>query len=295
MPIAVPTITEIVPQTYEDCYDLIDALTTHFGSVSTQWNLVNVTGATSVALVIESVADPGFQIAMYTEGPTLNVSIHTDFVNGITAYNQGVWTSDANDISPEGVWTYEGINTHAIQAIHLVELDDAIFLMCVHQSNYWLNSFHVGRIYTPDFPDADVPLGRDGLGLLLNRPNHGSGSAIWFRSSGFATNECYIRSAYGNWLKVGNVRSPFSTTQSTTADSSSYMGFLRPYAAGASVVLGTGSTSPDGVIGRYKYITFSGENFTELTRRDLDNATDQSWIALTASYVSMIWRRGYVP
>lgn len=296
MPIAVPTITEIVPYSYEDCYDLIDALNDHFTNVSTKWNLVPFTGAGSSALVIESITDPGFQIAMYVEFPGLKISIHTDFVNGITAYNfNGVWTSDANDISPEGVWTFEGINTHAIRAIHLVELDDAIFLMCVHQDNYWLNSFHVGRIYTPDFPDADVPLGRDGLGFLLNRPTSSSGATPWFRLTGIPSLHSYLRVAEAKWIQVGNVRSPFSTNSSNNADSSAYMGFVRPYSAGASVVLGTASTNPDGIIGRYKYIMYSGENFAELTRRDLDNGTDQSWIALTASYVSMIWRRGYVP
>jgi hypothetical protein len=294
MPIAVPTITEIVPASYEDCYDLIDALTAHFGSVSTQWNLVNVTGGASIALVIESVADPGFQIAMYTEGPTLNVSIHTDYVNGITAINAGVWTSDANDISPEGVWTYEGINTHAIRAIHLVELDDAIFLMCVHQDNYWLNSFHVGRIYTPDFPDADVPLGRDGLGLLLNRPTVGaSGSSEWWGSTGNSATALRnnLHKAHGVW--GGSFQQiSVSTSAPGNADNFNYMGFVRPYAVRACALA---YMYTNVALGNFKYIINTGTNYTQMTRIDLDNGTDQSWIALTASYVSMIWRRGYVP
>jgi hypothetical protein len=297
MPIAVPTITEIVPASYEDCYDLIDALTAHFGSVSTQWNLVNVTGGASIALVIESVADPGFQIAFYTEGPTLNVSIHTDFVNGITAINAGVWTSDANDISPVGVFTYEGINTHAIRAIHLVELDDAIFLMCVHQDNYWLNSIHAGRIYRPDFPDADVPLGRDGLGYLLNRPTVGSnGNVEWWPmmgNAGAALRSCLRRST-GNWAATFLQTSVF-TSSAGNADNASYMGFVRPYAARAAALTVTyGNVS----IGSFKYLANIGTNFAALTRVDLDNGTDQSWISLltsTAGCVAMIWRRGYVP
>lgn len=297
MPIAVPTITEIVPATYEDCYDLIDALAAHFGSVSTKWNLVPITGGASSALVIESVADPGFQIAMHTEGttpPTLDISIHTDFVNGITAYNAGVWTSDANDISPEGVWTYEGINTHAIRAIHLVELDDAIFLMCVHQDNYWLNSFHVGRIYMPDFPDADVPLGRDGLGFLLNRPMTGSsGNAEWWPMTGNGSTalRSTLHRATGNWAATFLQTSVF-TSSSGNADNVNYMGFVRPYAARASILTAVyGNVS----IGSFKYLSNTGTNFGAMTRIDLDNGTDQSWIALTANYVSMIWRRGYVP
>lgn len=294
MPIAVPTITEIVPYSYEDCYDLIDALTAHFGSVSTQWNLVNVTGGTSVALVIESVADPGFQIAMYTEGPTLNVSIHTDFVNGITAYNQGVWTSDANDISPEGVWTYQGINTHSIRAIHLVELDDAIFLMCVAQDNTWLNSIHAGRIYTPDFPDADVPLGRDGLGFLLNKPTlGGTGNAEWWAMSGNTATALRnnLHKAHGVW---GGSFHQLSTSYSApnNADNVNYMGFIRPYAVRASALA---YMYTDVALGNFKYITNTGTNYTQLTRIDLDNGTDQSWIALVATSVNMIWRRGYVP
>lgn len=295
MAIAVPTITEIVPLTYEDCYDLIDALAAHFGSVSTQWNLVNVTGATSVALVIESVADPGFQIAMYTSnGSTLNVSIHTDFVNGITAYNLGVWTSDANDISPEGVWTYEGINTHAIRAIHLVELDDAIFLMCVHQSNYWLNSIHAGRIYTPDFPDADVPLGRDGLGFLLNRPTlGGSGSTEWWGQTGNSATALRnnLHKAHGVW---GGSFQQLSVAyyHPQNADNVNYMGFVRPYPVRACVLSYMYSNV---ALGNFKYITNTGNNYTQMTRIDLDNGTDQSWISLTAANVNMIWRRGYVP
>lgn len=300
MPIAVPTITEIVPQTYEDCYDLIDALNDHFTNVSTKWNLVPFTGAGSAALVIESVSDPGFQIAMHTKGltpPTLDISIHTDFVNGITAYNAGVWTSDANDISPEGVWTYEGINTHAIRAIHLVELDDAIFLMCVHQDNYWLNSFHVGRIYTPDFPDADVPLGRDGLGYLLNRPTlNGNGNVEWWPmmgNAGAAKRSC-LRRSMGNWAATFLQTSIF-TSSAGNADNSIYMGFVRPYAARAAALTVTyGNVS----IGSFKYLANIGTNFAALTRVDLDNGTDQSWISLltsTAGCVAMIWRRGYVP
>jgi hypothetical protein len=298
MPIAVPTITELIPPTYEDVTDLLDGLASHFESVSTKWNKVAITGDTG-ALVIQSIADPSFQIAFkQTASMTMNVEMHTDFVNGITHFaagGGGVFTSDANDITPYGVFTYEGTNTHALRAIHISELDDAIFIMCVHTDNYWLNSIHAGRITAPEFPDAHVPLGRDGLGCLLNRPAETSnGSTSWWSVEGNtpAANRSVLHKAHNKWgaalIKVG----VYTGSSPENADNVAAMGFVTPYACNARVhTLTYGNTS----IGNYKYITSSGTNFAGITRADLDNATDQAWIKSGLSNVNLIWRRGYVP
>jgi hypothetical protein len=285
----IPVITELVPASWSAA-DVLTALKTHMASGGASTKFLQQYAGTN-ATVVRSLTDTTPQYSLRATGAsTIVVRIEPSGSLSDAGDTSTVATGASADASASKTLTL-GTLTGAAK-LWLCEWDDAFSLMFkTAAGTSWQPSMQIGRIYEPDFPDVDEPLGRDGLGFFIGSPNVSNTTLVtsWISAS---ANEGLIHVASSVWIKP---ETPNGVAALAAADDAATVGFVRPYAI---------SIEPDTTsrqIGRPKYLMLRGNTAAPLSRVDLNNATNLAWIhggtagATTATTVIFPWLRGVVP
>jgi len=294
-------VAEIVPASYSAA-DILTALHTYLDATSTTFTVDLVSGSgASDGFSLQSIADPGYQMILRRTGAsTIEISTQpgatvTD-VGNVSTPPTG---TNASLLSPR---TFTLGTLGVGSKIWLVEMSDAFFLLFkTAAGTSWQPSLHMGRVYVPDFPDLDVPLGRDGLGHLFGAPFAGASASLISNANQTSP---FPNTTFGV-IRLANGINAFpglmaGIPESATADVAANYGFVRPYTMAMSNPI-SAFTAQNLSVGRYKYILRTGTNRAPLARIDLNNATDQAFIyggavgGTTANPVIIPWLRGVVP
>jgi len=293
-----PHVTEIFPATF-GIADIMAAIFTHIDVVSTRFEIDLVSGSGSDhAFSFTSMADPSAQIVFRRDGATMKFSIDP----GMTITDVG----DATTVPTGGSADWSGEKTYTLgtlaagSKIWLVEQIDALSVMMSSSTGVsWQYSLQIGKIYAPDFPELDVPLGRDGYGAMVGAPVTGTYYATtnWADTGGTGNPNNLLHIATGVWnasaMPIG------SSLQSSSANSENptYVGYSRPFAI--SIMPSTLTYAVQ--IGVLKYLFTCGSTRLPLSRIDLNNLTDLAFIlggvvgAATANRTLIPWLRSVVP
>lgn len=298
-------VTEIIPTTYSAA-DILTALHAHWavGGVSTSFTVDLVSGSgAGDGFSIQADADTGHQMILRRTGAsTIALSLQPGaVVTDVGDVSTPPTGTDANYLA-ERTFTLGTLG--AGSKIWLVEMDDAFFVFFKSATGTtWQPSIHMGRVYVPDFPALDIPLGRDGLGFMFGAPTvHTSLPVFIYNSNNTSTYPLLtaglVRTANGRNYPIGingNV-----TSTHAAADVAATYGFVRPTTIPLCVI-SSAFTQAYANIGRAKYMMRIGEPRAPLSRLDLNNATDQAWIvggvvnSTTPQTIVFPWLRGVVP
>jgi len=297
----VPTITQITPATWS-ANDIIAAISTHFNGVSTRFTR-QYSGTD--AMVIRSDLDTVPQYSLRaTSSSVITMEIEPSGSlsdAGNTSTRPAGASADNSGTRPFTIGSLSGSSK-----LWVVELLDAFFLFFTSSTGTtWQPGLHMGRVYVPDFPDIDEPLGRDGLGMLYGVMNAGNSTGSYLI---LYQNNTYPDTDYGLVHDGTNRWNPPSIDNTTSAigsystgDNITYQPYLRPYMYRAMILSQAGVGAPSLSIGRFKYIFRTGSARTPLTRIDLNNSTDLAFIhagengGVGTQVTVFPWLRGVVP
>lgn len=291
-----PHVTEIIPATF-GIADIMAAIFTHIDVVSTRFEIDLVSGSGSDhAFSFTSMGDPSAQIVFRRSGATMKFSIDP----GMTITDVG----DATTVPTGGSADWSGEKTYTLgtlaagSKIWLVEQIDALSVMMSSSTGTsWQYSLQIGKIIVPDFPELDVPLGRDGYGAMVGSPQAGTfyGTTNWADSGGINPNSLF-HIATGLWGGI-QALGPSLQTNSVNAEAVGYVGYARPFAIAIIPSALTNGTQ----LGQLKYLFTCGNTRVPLSRIDLNNLTDLAFIlggavgAGTGNRTLIPWLRSVVP
>lgn len=289
MPTITPnSVTEVVPAGWT-ANDIVAALSSFFnGGGSTSFTREF---AGTDAFVIQASADPGPQYAIRATASN-QISIEIEPSGSLTDAGNGSTRPAGASADNSGANHYVtlGASTGAGSKIWVVEHDDCVTVLIKNTAGTgWEPSFQIGRVYTPSFPEVNIPLGRDGLGFFVGIPIIVANTvpASWIMEV-FQSNGSLIHVATNIWLN--GYASLYA--QSTNGDNAFTVGFVQPYQV---PIVGQGI--PNLMLGTLKYAYRAGAFRSPLSRIDLNNSTNLAFIVGNNGITTFIlpWLRGVVP
>ncbi len=301
MSITPNSITELLPATY-GAADMLAALQTRIGASS--GSMLIAAGGAGDGFAWEFLADSGPQyIFRRLSGTTWAMSIEP--TGSVTAVGDTVTPPTGTSADWSGERTFTLGTLGAGSKIWLTEHDDAITLLCKSaDGTSWQNSLHIGRIYQPDFPNIDEPLGFDGLGFVFGSPfGSASQSTYFLTSQGSST----LPLLTVGLMHIGTERwsvavSSTSFADSTAHDDPAYAPYVRPGVISITPIFRS-NVAQYLATGRAKYMLRAGTPRVPLTRIDVNNLTDLAFIhggaagSISSSNNTIVfpWLRGVVP
>lgn len=284
------SVTEVVPAGWT-ANDIVAALSAFFnGGGSTSF--VREFAGTD-AFVIQASADPGPQYSVRATSST-RIDIEIEPSGSLTDAGNGSTRPAGASADNSGANHYVtlGASTGVGSKIWVIEHDDCVTVLIKNTAGTnWEPSFQIGRVYTPSFPEVNIPLGRDGLGFFAGVPNSLSSASpnAWLEEVN-KTNGTLIHVSNGIWLN-GFAK---NFAQDNSADNAGTVGFVQPYQIPMCC-----QSMANSMIGTLKYAYRSGVARSPLTRIDLNNSTDLAFIVghqLYGGTTFLIpWLRGVVP
>lgn len=290
------SVTEVVPGAWTAA-GIVSALTSFFASGGGASTFTNqFTGVDS--LVIRSTIDTVPQYSIRATGES-QIDFEIEPSGSLTDAGNASTRPAGASADNSGAGRFLTLGTMGDGSkMWVIEHDDCVTVLIKSTAGTsWQPSFQIGRVYQPDFPDVDEPLGRDGLGCLIGAPhiypNAAATPDAWVEST-VPTSGSFVHVATNIWDEPNTEVNCISTN--AAMDSAASYGYVRPYNISMRV-----QAAPYGGIGVFKYVKRVGETRAPLTRIDVNNLSNLCWIvggqggSTAATPVVIPWLRGVVP
>ena len=276
-----PITTKYGPTVTDPFADMMTVIHDHFNTVSTRFSvsLVSSGGITQGFTLVHSGIVSTTQYNFRNDGTQILVGIEPS--GSITDCGDSATppTGTTSDFSGERSWEVSGgsdtFRTGCMVAI--TELPDW-FWVCVKRADTdisHLTGVAAGYAYRPNFPDQDIPRGRDGLALLIGTPYATTGGVSgqsFFEAIGGTQSVVHIATGIWDVAYKGTV-----TSDPDFLDPSD-VGYLS--LAPVTVTTGLVASIDTYVVpfGVYKYLFSKGGSDAPFTKIEISDATEEAYI-----------------